>query len=74
MIIERKKTYSVVCDKCGEYYHDSTNAIGWLNQSQALDNAVNSGGWVEDGGNLYCPRCYEQIINKIERTRRFLGL
>lgn len=73
MIIE-KKTYSVVCDKCGEYYHDSTNTNGWFNKSQALDNAVNSGGWVEDGDRLYCPRCYEQMIEKIELTRRFLGL
>ena len=55
------KAMKIVCDCCGETYYDGNDFccyVGDEDGSEMLSHAIDN-DWIELGGKLYCPDCYD---------------
>ena len=58
-MIKEVKSYSLVCDNCGETYIGNCNDYSiWLDESTAMEYAIDE-DWIKHEGKHYCPSCYE---------------
>ena len=58
-MIKEVKSYSLICNNCGETYrHKWTNYALWFDESAPLEYASEE-GWIEHENKHYCPNCYE---------------
>ena len=62
-MIKEVKSYSLICDNCGETYVENyCDHSVWIDPDMAMEYA-NDEDWIECEGKHYCPSCYEVDIN-----------
>lgn len=62
---KEEKSFSIVCDCCGEKFHDGNDFCSYCNDTDGsmIESEAESNGWLTIGDKHYCPDCYSHDDN-----------
>ena len=54
------KSYIIVCDCCGEHFHDGNDHCCYIDDTDGsiIESEAESSEWLTIGDKHYCPNCY----------------